>query len=119
MKFGRVHTLSLGALLGYLLAGCSGDFATDEFPADRLKSVIRAVGYPCIEVVDSARLTDESRAWRVQCQDALAYTASLSNDGRICVVPMAYVDSVVAPGVSNRITTLDERCVSEGQVVRG
>ena len=81
---------------------------------DALEAAIRAAGYPCTAVVESTELGEGNPAWRVQCQDALTYTANLSDDDRICVAPVANVDAVF--GAVTRERPIDERCVSSGEI---
>jgi hypothetical protein len=116
MKSRKIYLLSLGAVLTILVTGCSDDVSIDTTPIDTLESAIRAVGYSCAGVVDSSRLADELSVWRLKCQDALVYTTNLSSDGRICVLPMAYVDSVIPAGLTDGVNRVAERCVSPGDI---
>ena len=106
----RIRQIYVAAIFASLLVGCSGDV----MEPDTLESAIRAAGYPCTGVVDSTEIGEGTAAWRVQCQDALTYTADLFDDDRICVVPVANVDAVF--GEATRQRPIDERCVSSGEI---
>jgi hypothetical protein len=117
MEPGQIHVLSLGTVLSFFLTSCSDDLAIDDASVDSLESAIQAVGYPCTRVVSLRDLTNDRAGWRVECQGAVAYTATRSSDGSICVMPMPYVDGIVQPGLTNRPrNAIDERCVSPGDI---
>ena len=112
MKSRLMHACGITSLVPMLLASCSEDRAIDEPSIETLASAIRAVGYACGNVVDSSDIATERRNWRVACDGARTYAASLSNDGNICITPIPYVDAVVpAP-----IQTTPQRCVSTSDI---
>ena len=71
-----------------LLAACAG-------PSHDLVAAIRDTGFACERINNSQELDDSGSRWRVACTDAQTYLASFEHDGRICVSPIAYVETPV------------------------
>ena len=80
-------------LSGFLVLGFLGACTQPSRLDDSLVNAIRDTGFVCAEVSSSYDLTGDGSQWRVVCENAHAYLASLEQDGQICVSPFAYVDN--------------------------
>ncbi len=100
-------------MLGFLGA-CTQPSRLD----DSLANALRDTGFVCAEVSSSYDLTGDGSQWRVVCENAHAYLASLEQDGQICVSPVAYVDVPPAetrPRFQGPLKDVDVvRCTPEG-----
>ncbi len=83
-------------LSGLLVLALSGACTELSRLDESLVDAIRDTGFVCAEVVSSDDLVGDRSQWRVVCEDARAYLASLEQDGRICVSPFAYVEAPVS-----------------------
>ncbi len=84
-------------LSGFLVLGFLGACTQPSRLDDSLVNAIRDTGFVCAEVSSSYDLTGDGSQWRVVCENAHAYLASLEQDGQICVSTFAYVE---APAVA-------------------
>ena len=80
-------------LSGFLVLGFLGACTQPSRLDDSLVNAIRDTGFVCAEVSSSYDLTGDGSQWRVVCENAHVYLASLEQDGQICVSPFAYVDA--------------------------
>ena len=86
----RIHTIYLpGTLL--ILALC----ASCASPSGDLVSAIKNTGFECDNLTGARELDEDGTLWRIACGDARAYLASFEEDGRICVSPVAYLETPV------------------------
>ena len=79
-------------LSGFLVLAFLGACVDSSRLDDSLVNAIRDTGFLCAEVTSSYDLVGDGSQWRVVCEDARAYLASVEQDGQICVSPFAYVD---------------------------
>ncbi len=79
-------------LSGFLVLGFLGACTQPSRLDDSLVNAIRDTGFVCAEVSSSYDLTGDGSQWRVFCENAHVYVASLEQDVQICVSPFAYVD---------------------------
>ncbi len=79
-------------LSGFLVLGFLGACTQPSRLDDSLANAIRDTGFVCAEVSSSYDLTGDGSQWRVFCENAHMYLASLEQDGQICVRPFAYVE---------------------------
>ncbi len=111
--------LGLGTVLSLLLTSCVQVVADSGPSFESVQSAIVAVGYPCASVVNSTEFINGQTIWRVSCQDALVYTAQLSDDEKLCITPMPYVDFPSQFGPTGlMMPTVDERCIAGDQLGR-
>ncbi len=82
-------------LSGFLVLGFLGACTQPSRLDDSLVNAIRDTGFVCAEVSSSYDLTGDGSQWRVVCENAHVYLASLEQDGQICVSPFAYVEAPV------------------------
>ena len=105
-------------LSGFLVLGFLGACTQPSRLDDSLVNAIRDTGFVCAEVSSSYDVTGDGRQWRVACENAHVYVASLEQDGRICVSPVAYVDVPPAetrPRFQGPLKDVDVvRCTPEG-----
>jgi len=83
-------------LSGFLVLGFLGACTQPSRLDDSLVNAIRDTGFVCAEVSSSYDLTGDGSQWRVVCENAHVYLASLEQDGQICVSPFAYVEAPIA-----------------------
>ncbi len=83
-------------LSGFLVLGFLGACTQPSRLDDSLVNAIRDMGFVCAEVSSSYDLTGDGSQWRVVCENAHAYLASLEQDGQICVSSFAYVEAPTA-----------------------
>jgi hypothetical protein len=92
------------AVLAQGIAGGCAEQTTDGFGNlsddernDRFVGAIRDAGYRCETVIDVMAVQGGRMGWRVVCNDALVYLASLDAADAIDVEPVPYGDPRVAP----------------------
>ncbi len=105
-------------LSGFLVLGFLGACTQPSRLDDSLVNAIRDTGFVCAEVSSSYDITGDGSQWRVACENAHVYVASLGQDGQICVSPVAYVDVPPAetrPRFQGPLKDVDVvRCTPEG-----
>jgi hypothetical protein len=83
---------------GSMAAGCTRQASeslsslTDDERNDRFVDAIRSAGYRCEEIVDVTMAEGGGMVWRVVCNDALVYLASIDATGGIHMEPVPYAD---------------------------
>ncbi len=87
----RIQTIFLpGTLLTLVLsASCAS-------PSVDFVSAIKSTGFGCDNLTSAQELDEDGTLWRVACDDARAYLVSFEEDGRICVSPIAYLETPVS-----------------------
>ena len=83
---------SLGAI-AFIATGCSGQTALSN---ETFGTAVREVGLTCEMVVHSAPLNEENTSWRVFCDQAQTYLASVKADGHLCIEPL-YIGDGIGP----------------------
>jgi hypothetical protein len=73
-----------------------------------LGTAIRDVGFPCDSVVSTQATGDSGNSWRVACDDARVYAASVESGGDLCIEPVLFVD-----GVGQPVNIPEARCTSD------
>jgi hypothetical protein len=100
-------TASLAAAVS-LAAACSGQTAlTDE----TLEKAVREVGLPCGTVIRSEPIDEDNTSWRVSCDQAQTYVASVMPNGRLCIEPLYIGDGGPAPAGASFVFP-EARCTS-------
>jgi hypothetical protein len=93
------------------LAACTQQTTTQlsvEVGDETLGQALLETGFPCDRVVSSDRLGETTTSWRIACDNAQTYLASLQEGGEICFEPVLYGDGL-AP---QPIFTPEARCTT-------
>lgn len=88
------------------LGACGGPPTNEVLLFGSLGNAIRATGFVCEAVVRAEEIESTGSDWRVVCDEALVYLASMRNDGAICIGPVFQGD---APADAS-VRTPEPRC---------
>jgi hypothetical protein len=75
------------------LCGCGGPPTSDVLLFGSLGNAIRATGFVCENVVRAEEIESTGSDWRVVCDEALVYLASMGTDGAVCIEPVFQGDA--------------------------
>jgi hypothetical protein len=112
------RTMLASRLLSVAVAGVAGACTSQPEPpiersapearGARFATAIREAGYLCDEVIEATIVEGARMAWRVVCNDALAYLVVIEGDD-VRAEPMPYTDPVLRTDPRVRPTPEAER----------
>jgi hypothetical protein len=90
-----------------IISACAGCARSSGPTPETLGATIRDSGLRCSEVASAEVIPEREGTWRVTCDDALVYAATLADNGELCI------EAIIAGGFSGDLapTPPDPRCV--------